>query len=41
MVFAVQDMAMLTGLAKGDNVRFYAVDKDGNLVIEELQTAPE
>ncbi len=37
MVFAVQDAAMLEGLAKGDNVKFYVVDKDGKMIIEELE----
>lgn len=39
MVFGVQDAAMLDGLAKGDNVKFYVVDKDGKMVIEELEAA--
>ena len=39
MVFGVQDTAMLDGLAKGDNVKFYVVDKDGKMVIEELEAA--
>lgn len=39
MVFGVQDPALLDGLAKGDNVKFYVVDKDGKMVIEELQAA--
>lgn len=39
MVFGVQDTAMLNGLAKGDNVKFYVVDKDGKMIIEELEAA--
>lgn len=37
MVFAVQDTAMLEGLVKGDSVKFYVVDKDGKMIIEELE----
>ena len=37
MVFAVQDPSMLDGLAKGDNVKFYVVYKDGSMIIEELE----
>ncbi|ASJ73713.1 copper-binding protein [Granulosicoccus antarcticus] len=39
MVFTVQDAAMLEGFAKGDNVKFYVIDKDGKMVIEELESA--
>ena len=39
MVFGVQDTAMLKGLAKGDNVKFYVVDKNGKMIIEELEAA--
>ncbi len=39
MVFDVQDVAMLQGLAAGDNVKFYVVEKDGKMVIEELEAA--
>ncbi len=39
MVFGVQDTAMLEGLAKGDNVKFYVVDKNGKMIIEELEAA--
>jgi len=37
MVFAVQNAAMLEGLAKGDSVKFYVVEKDGKMIIEELK----
>jgi len=39
MVFGVQDKALLDGLAKGDKVKFYVVDKDGKMIIEELEAA--
>lgn len=39
MVFGVQDVAMLQGLAAGDNVKFYVVDKDGKMIIDELEAA--
>lgn len=39
MVFGVQDAAMIEGLEKGDNVKFYVVDKDGKMVIEKLEIA--
>lgn len=37
MVFGVQDPTMLQGLNKGDNVKFYVVDKDGKMIIEEIE----
>lgn len=38
MVFAVEDQSMLDGLAKGDNVKFYVIDKDGKMVIQEIES---
>lgn len=38
MVFGVEDAAMLVNLAKGDKVRFLVVDKDGKMVIEEIES---
>lgn len=38
MVFGVEDKAMLEGLAKGDKVKFYVVDKDGKMIIEEIES---
>ena len=39
MVFAAQDTAILEGLEKGDTLKFYAVEKDGEIIIEELGIA--
>ena len=39
MVFGVKNTAMLSGLAKGDNVQFFVVDEDGKMIIEELEVA--
>lgn len=39
MVFPVEDTALLKGLAKGDTVKFYVVEKDGKVIIEELEAA--
>ncbi len=38
MVFGEEDKAMLEGLAKGDKVKFYVVDKDGKMIIEEIKS---
>ena len=38
MVFGVEDKAMLEGLAKGDKVKFYVIDKDGKMIIEKIQS---
>ncbi len=39
MVFPVEDTSQLEGLAKGDNVKFYVVEKEGKMIIEELEAA--
>ena len=39
MVFTVEDIAMLEGLAKGDDVVFHVIDMDGKMVIKKLETA--
>lgn len=39
MVFNVEDTAILESLAKGDSVRFVAVDKGGKLFVTEIQAA--
>lgn len=38
MVFGVENKAMLEGLAKGDKVKFYVVDKDGKMIIQEIES---
>ena len=38
MVFGVEDKAMLEGLAKGDKVKFYVIDKDGKMIIQEIES---
>ena len=38
MVFGVEDKAMLEGLAKGDKVKFYVIDKDGKMIIKEIES---
>lgn len=38
MVFGVEDKAMLDGLAKGDNVKFYVIDKNGKMIIQEIES---
>jgi len=38
MVFGVEDKAMLEGLDKGDKVKFYVIDKDGKMIIQEIET---
>lgn len=38
MVFGVEDKAMLENLAKGDKVKFLVVDKDGKMIIEEIES---
>ena len=38
MVFGVEDNAMLEGLAKGDKVKFYVIDKDGKMIIKEIES---
>ncbi len=38
MVFGVENKAMLDGLSKGDNVKFYVIDKDGKMIIQEIES---
>ena len=38
MVFGVEEKAMLDGLAKGDNVKFYVIDKNGKMIIQEIES---
>ena len=38
MVFTVEDETMLENIAKGDKVKFFAIDKDGKMVIEEIKS---
>ena len=38
MVFGVQDKAMLDDISKGDSVKFYVTDKDGKMIIEEIES---
>lgn len=39
MVFTVKDPAMLEGVAKGDKVKFVAMEEGGKLFITDIQSA--
>lgn len=39
MVFTVKDPTMLEGVAKGDKVKFVAVEEGGKLFITDIQSA--
>lgn len=38
MVFGVEDKAMLENIGKGDNVKFLVIDKNGKMIIEEIES---
>lgn len=39
MVFNVKDSTLLEGVAKGDKVKFIAMEEDGKLFITDIQSA--